>query len=151
MFCLTFFSAILTLLSFFSLSFSKCACFNFWEIPEIFIAFEGAEGVKVELLSGKITVNGKVDPVALRDKLEQKTHKKVELLSPVPKKEKENAKEKDGSGDGKGEKKKDSNGKDNAKKGKDENTPKEVQKCSLLVLFALLRLWFCSSCACGAC
>lgn len=84
--------------------------------------------------SGKITANGKVDPVALREKLEEKTHKKVELLSPVPKKDKENAKEKDGSGDGKGDKKKDSNGKDNAKNGKDEKTPKEVQKCIYCLL-----------------
>lgn len=62
----------------------------------------------------KITVVGNVDPAKLREKAEQKTHKKVELISPHPKKDggdKEDAKDKDngGGGGGKKEKKKDTN------------------------------------------
>ncbi|CAI9104990.1 OLC1v1003798C1 [Oldenlandia corymbosa var. corymbosa] len=98
--------------------------------------FSGVENVTFdEGASGKIKVFGKVDPVEIREKLEQKTHKKVELLSPVPKKDnnKEIAKAKDGgdgkNSDGKGDKKKDdSNDKDhknNKKGGKDEKTPKQ--------------------------
>lgn len=74
------------------------------------------KGVETVTIDGqKITVVGKVDPAKLRDKVEQKTHNKVELISPQPKKdggEKENAKGKDsGGGDGKKEKKKENNGK----------------------------------------
>ncbi|EYU36154.1 hypothetical protein ABFS82_14G240900 [Erythranthe guttata] len=45
----------------------------------------------------KITVVGNVDPAKLREKLELKTHKKVELLSPHPKKDGDNK----GNGNGK--------------------------------------------------
>ncbi|CDP07052.1 unnamed protein product [Coffea canephora] len=88
--------------------------------------FEGVEAVKVDSGSGKITVSGKVDPLKLREKLEDKTHKKVELLSPVPKKDKA---KNDDAGDGKEEKKKDSKEKkpkDNSKNKKDEKNSKEL-------------------------
>ncbi|KAK6144372.1 hypothetical protein DH2020_021192 [Rehmannia glutinosa] len=73
----------------------------------------------------KITVVGTVDPVKLREKVEQKTHKKVELISPQPKKDgdnKENAKGKENNG--KQEKKKEtqdknSNDKSDQKKSKE--------------------------------
>ncbi|KAJ9694389.1 hypothetical protein PVL29_010061 [Vitis rotundifolia] len=48
---------------------------------------DGVEDVKVDSAGNKVTVTGKVDPVKLREKLEEKTKKKVELISPVPKKE----------------------------------------------------------------
>lgn len=84
----------------------------------------------------KITVVGAVDPVKLREKLELKTHKKVELISPQPKKEgdnKENSKGKENAGGGdnakKGEKKeskdKNANEKPDEKKSK-EKKEKEV-------------------------
>lgn len=74
--------------------------------------------------SGKITVTGKVDPVTLCEELEKKTHKKVELLSSVPKKDKENSKSKnDDAEKGKEGKKKGPKAKDN--KSKDENKTNE--------------------------
>ncbi|KAK6144369.1 hypothetical protein DH2020_021189 [Rehmannia glutinosa] len=77
----------------------------------------------------KITVVGTVDPVKLREKVEQKTHKKVELISPQPKKDgdnKENAKGKENNG--KQEKKKEtqdknSNDKSDQKKSKEKEPP----------------------------
>lgn len=78
----------------------------------------------------KITVVGKVDPAMLREQVEQKTHKKVELISPQPKKdggEKENTKGKDnGGGDVKKEKKKESNGKKSSDKS-DQKASKEKE------------------------
>lgn len=49
--------------------------------------FEGVEDVKADISANKLTVTGKVDPAKLRDKLEEKTKKKVELVSPQPKKD----------------------------------------------------------------
>jgi hypothetical protein len=46
--------------------------------------------VKTERETGKVTVVGKVDPIKVRDNLAEKIKKKVELISPQPKKEKEN-------------------------------------------------------------
>ncbi|XP_017698238.2 heavy metal-associated isoprenylated plant protein 3 isoform X2 [Phoenix dactylifera] len=56
--------------------------------------FEGVEGVKADIGGGKLTVVGKVDPSKLRDRVAAKTHKKVDIVSPInpPKKD---AKEKD--------------------------------------------------------
>ncbi|CAH8362362.1 unnamed protein product [Eruca vesicaria subsp. sativa] len=51
--------------------------------------FQGVETVKSESDSGKLTVTGDVDPAKIREKLEEKTKKKVDLISPQPKKEKE--------------------------------------------------------------
>ncbi|KAL0390558.1 UNVERIFIED_CONTAM: Heavy metal-associated isoprenylated plant protein 3 [Sesamum calycinum] len=76
---------------------------------------------------------GEVDPAKLREKLEQKTHKKVELISPQPKKDgdkKENGKGKENSGgdNAKQEKKKESkdknsNDKSDEKKSKEKEPP----------------------------
>ncbi|XP_027352631.1 heavy metal-associated isoprenylated plant protein 6-like [Abrus precatorius] len=49
--------------------------------------FDGVEDVKADLSGNKLTVAGKVDPAMLRDKLAEKTKKKVELVSPQPKKD----------------------------------------------------------------
>ncbi|GLT65035.1 hypothetical protein SLA2020_374890 [Shorea laevis] len=48
---------------------------------------EGVENVKKEMEANKVTVVGAVDPVVLREKLNQKTKKKVDLISPQPKKD----------------------------------------------------------------
>ncbi|XP_073145307.1 heavy metal-associated isoprenylated plant protein 3-like [Henckelia pumila] len=49
--------------------------------------FEGVEKVKADCATNKITVVGKVDPAGLRERVEYKTKKKVELVSPQPKKD----------------------------------------------------------------
>ncbi|KAJ0266615.1 hypothetical protein HA466_0005880 [Hirschfeldia incana] len=51
-------------------------------------SFKGVETVKSESETGKLTVTGEVDPAKLREKLAEKTKKKVELVSPQPKKDK---------------------------------------------------------------
>lgn len=43
--------------------------------------------VKAESETGKVTVMGKVDPTKVRDNLAEKIKRKVELVSPQPKKE----------------------------------------------------------------
>ncbi|KAJ0967311.1 hypothetical protein J5N97_024228 [Dioscorea zingiberensis] len=59
--------------------------------------FEGVESVAVDHGSNKLTVIGKVDPWKLRDRVEEKTRKKVELISPKdqPKKDDSSAKKAD--------------------------------------------------------
>ena len=74
------------------------------------------ENAKADSDTNKVTVVGKVDPSMLREKLEQKMKKKVELVSPAPpKKDKKND---DGGGDKKAEKKQE--------KKPDDKKPKEV-------------------------
>ena len=48
---------------------------------------EGVETVKAETEANKLTVVGKLDPTKLRDNLANKTKKKVDLISPQPKKD----------------------------------------------------------------
>ncbi|XWS74344.1 hypothetical protein CRYUN_Cryun02cG0206700 [Craigia yunnanensis] len=72
--------------------------------------FEGVETVKLEINSNKVTVIGAVDPTAIKEKLLKKTKKKVDLISPQPKKddnkeEKKPDKEKNQNSDNKPEKK----------------------------------------------
>ncbi|KAL1544114.1 heavy metal-associated isoprenylated plant protein 3-like [Salvia divinorum] len=90
-------------------------------------SFDGVESVTID--GQKITVVGKVDPAKLREKTEQKTHKKVELISPQPKKpdgEKVNAKGKENTGgDGKKEKKKDNDDGGDGKKADEKSDKKE--------------------------
>jgi hypothetical protein len=45
------------------------------------------EDFKADVENSKLTVTGKVDPKKLVQRIEDKTHKKVELLSPQPKKD----------------------------------------------------------------
>ncbi|XP_073011500.1 heavy metal-associated isoprenylated plant protein 3-like [Typha latifolia] len=52
--------------------------------------FEGVEGVKAEIASGKLTVVGKMDPWKLRERVETKTKKKVDLVSPIKPSKKDN-------------------------------------------------------------
>ncbi|CAA0830311.1 Heavy metal transport/detoxification superfamily protein [Striga hermonthica] len=49
--------------------------------------FEGVEKVKAECASNKLTVTGDVDPTGLRERVQYKTKKKVDLISPQPKKD----------------------------------------------------------------
>ncbi|CAB4282720.1 unnamed protein product [Prunus armeniaca] len=48
---------------------------------------QGVESVKSEFQANKLTVVGNVDPTQLKDKLAAKTKKKVDLVSPQPKKD----------------------------------------------------------------
>ncbi|KAA8516571.1 hypothetical protein F0562_016923 [Nyssa sinensis] len=49
--------------------------------------FDGVEDVKADSATNKLTVTGKVDPARLRERVEEKIKKKVELVSPQPKKD----------------------------------------------------------------
>ncbi|KAK1561805.1 hypothetical protein Q3G72_000863 [Acer saccharum] len=49
--------------------------------------FEGVTDVKTEIGANKVTVTGKVDPSKVKARLEEKSKKKVELISPQPKKD----------------------------------------------------------------
>ena len=53
-----------------------------------FLLLIGVEEVKADRGANKLTVKGtNVDPTAIREKLEEKIKKKVELVSPQPKKD----------------------------------------------------------------
>ncbi|XVF20296.1 hypothetical protein REPUB_Repub11eG0185800 [Reevesia pubescens] len=77
--------------------------------------FEGVETVKTESSSNKVTVTGAVDPTAIKEKLVKKTKKKVDLVSPQPKKD-----------DAKEEKKPDKDKNQDSENNKQEKKPKEV-------------------------
>ncbi|OIS97914.1 PREDICTED: heavy metal-associated isoprenylated plant protein 3-like [Nicotiana attenuata] len=83
--------------------------------------FEAVEDVKADYTSGKLTVKGNVDPLWLQEMVENKTKKKVELLSAQPKKD-------GGAGGDDGDKKSDDKVEKKAeeKKGEDKK-PKEPQ------------------------
>ncbi|XP_047156321.1 heavy metal-associated isoprenylated plant protein 6-like [Vigna umbellata] len=49
--------------------------------------FPGVETVKADLSANKVTVTGKMDAEKLREKLAERTKKKVEFVTPPPKKE----------------------------------------------------------------
>ncbi|OWM82433.1 heavy metal-associated isoprenylated plant protein 5-like isoform X2 [Punica granatum] len=49
--------------------------------------FEGVEDVKADSSNNKLTVTGKVDPAKVKARLEEKTRKKVDIISPLPKKD----------------------------------------------------------------
>ncbi|XP_059305880.1 heavy metal-associated isoprenylated plant protein 6-like isoform X1 [Lycium ferocissimum] len=92
---------------------------------------EGVEEVKADCESGKLTVKGNVDPTWLKDKVATKTKKKVDLLSPQPKKE---------------EKKPDDKKQDEKKveeKKPEEKKPKEPQASSVVLKIRL----HCDGCA----
>eukprot|EP00262_Sarcandra_glabra_P007252 TRINITY_DN1993_c0_g1_i1.p1 TRINITY_DN1993_c0_g1~~TRINITY_DN1993_c0_g1_i1.p1 ORF type:complete len:302 (+),score=71.87 TRINITY_DN1993_c0_g1_i1:59-964(+) len=90
--------------------------------------FEGVDEVKADFNSNKLTVVGKVDPVKLRERVEKKTKKKVDLVSPIPKKDKEG-----GGGGGGGDKK----GDEKAEKKKDDKKPKEPPVTSVVLKIRL--------------
>ncbi|GAB2300620.1 hypothetical protein Dimus_034654 [Dionaea muscipula] len=85
---------------------------------------DGVEDVKADLVNNKLTVIGKMDPIQVKEKVEEKMKKTVELLvSPQPpKKDKEGPAAAGGKkSDGKTEKKVDD------KKGEEKKQPKEPQ------------------------
>ncbi|GMH28758.1 hypothetical protein Nepgr_030601 [Nepenthes gracilis] len=49
--------------------------------------FDGVESVKADMGDNKLTVIGKVDPIKIKERVEKKTNKTVELVSPQPMKE----------------------------------------------------------------
>lgn len=61
---------------------------------------EGVEGLKTDCAGNKLTVTGKADPAKIKARLEEKTKRKVEIISPQPKKD-------DGAAAGGGDKKAD--------------------------------------------
>ncbi|KAG0453337.1 hypothetical protein HPP92_026001 [Vanilla planifolia] len=63
---------------------------------------EGVEAVTADIDANKLTVTGKVDPWEIRDRVETKTKKKVEIISPSnpPKKDASSGKKPDGASAG---------------------------------------------------
>ncbi|WJX84646.1 hypothetical protein P8452_67197 [Trifolium repens] len=57
------------------------------KIKRAVLHFDGVEDVKVDMVGNKVTVIGKVDSNKVRDKLEDKIKKKVEIVSAPPKKD----------------------------------------------------------------
>ncbi|XP_031384092.1 heavy metal-associated isoprenylated plant protein 6-like [Punica granatum] len=57
------------------------------KVKKVVSNFSGVGDVKIDTASNKLTVTGKVDPAKLRQRLEDKTHKRVELVSLQPKKD----------------------------------------------------------------
>ncbi|KAL6508750.1 hypothetical protein OROHE_021309 [Orobanche hederae] len=96
-------------------------------------SFEGVEKASIGDRQ-RITVVGKVDPLKLRERLEKKTHKKVEIISPPLKKE-DREDNNAGGNDGKNEKK-EIKGK-NLEKKRDTKKSKEIE---LPVTTAVLRV-----------
>ncbi|GER54294.1 heavy metal transport/detoxification superfamily protein [Striga asiatica] len=90
------------------------------------------EKVKVDCGSNKLTVTGHVDPSWLRERVEYKTKKKVELVSPQPKK--------DGGADKKAEEKSD---KKPEQKKADDKKPKEPAVTTVVMKIKL----HCDGCA----
>ncbi|KAM0068670.1 putative heavy metal-associated isoprenylated plant protein/5/6 [Helianthus debilis subsp. tardiflorus] len=91
--------------------------------------FEGVESVRADTAGNKLTVTGKVDPTRVKERVEFKTKKKVDILSPQPKK------------DGAEEKKKDTPPEKKADDKKDEEKkaekPKEPQSSSVVLKIPL--------------
>ncbi|PHT35108.1 hypothetical protein CQW23_26908 [Capsicum baccatum] len=88
----------------------------------------GVEKVMCDVDSKKLTVIGKVDPVMLREEVERKTQKNVEVVSPIPKKDgKGKGGGNNGSDNGAGEEKKKMQ-KQNKEKDSRENTGGEDKK-----------------------
>ncbi|KAL3536241.1 hypothetical protein ACH5RR_004702 [Cinchona calisaya] len=96
--------------------------------------YDGVEDVKADCSSNKLTVKGNVDPSWLREKVEQKTKKKVELVQPQPKKE---------GGGGGGDEKKDAVKKSDVKKHDDAQKPKQPQVSTVVLKIRL----HCDGCA----
>ncbi|WMV56013.1 hypothetical protein MTR67_049398 [Solanum verrucosum] len=101
----------------------------------------GVEKVTCDADSKKLTVIGKVDPVMLKEKVEQKTHKNVELVSPVPKKD---GKGKGGGGGdsagGAGEEKKKQNKEKDAKENKGGGEDKKTKEKEPPITTAVLKV-----------
>ncbi|KAJ6922880.1 hypothetical protein NC652_016511 [Populus alba x Populus x berolinensis] len=86
---------------------------------------EGVEGLKTDCAGNKLTVTGKVDPAKIKARLEDKTERKVEILSPQPKKD-------DGAAAGGGDKKA-----DKKSEGKKEEAKKPPPESTVVLKFRL--------------
>lgn len=62
------------------------------EALKFHIVVKGVETVRADSDASKLTITGNLDPSKLRDKLAEKTKKKVDLVSPQPKKDNKDAK-----------------------------------------------------------
>ncbi|KAK1409774.1 hypothetical protein QVD17_36303 [Tagetes erecta] len=89
--------------------------------------FEGVESVKVDTAGNKLTVTGNVDPTRIKERVEYKTKKKAEIISPQPKKDA-------GAGD---EKKQSPPEKKTDEKKSDDNKPKEPQSTTVVMKIRL--------------
>ncbi|KAF3328203.1 heavy metal-associated protein [Carex littledalei] len=108
------------------------------KIKKAIKSLEGVEKVSTDRSTNKISVTGNADPWEIKEKLEAKIKKKVELISPAgPKKEKAKEKEKEkdkdkekekGKDGGKEGKSKDVKGKDKGEKEKKEKDKGEKEK-----------------------
>ncbi|XP_028808120.1 LOW QUALITY PROTEIN: heavy metal-associated isoprenylated plant protein 3 [Neltuma alba] len=96
------------------------------KITRFLRCFQGVETVKVDGDSGKVTVTGNVDPSKLRDKLADKTKKKVDLISPQPKRDNKDPKNDKKKPDDKSE-----------KKNPDDKKSKEPQQSTAVLKMAL--------------
>ncbi|KAL6521068.1 hypothetical protein OROGR_017637 [Orobanche gracilis] len=94
--------------------------------------FEGVQKVKAECAANKLTVIGNMDPSWLRERVEYKTKKKVELASPQPKKDGGNDKKAADKPDKKAEEKK-----------ADDKKPKEPAVSTVVIKIKL----HCDGCA----
>ncbi|CAK9171428.1 unnamed protein product [Ilex paraguariensis] len=94
--------------------------------------FEGVESVKCDD-ADKLTVIGNVDPAELRETVEQKIRKKVQLVSPLPKKDKDKDNNKGNDGGGDDNKKKDT-------KEKQKEKPEEKKSKEPPVTTAVMKL-----------
>ncbi|KAK4750074.1 hypothetical protein SAY87_027523 [Trapa incisa] len=54
------------------------------KVKKLVTGFSGVDDFKIDAAGNKLTVTGKVDPAKLRQRLEEKFHKKVEIVSPQP-------------------------------------------------------------------
>ena len=103
-----------------------------WLIDVIYTLFIGVSDVKADSSSNKLTVTGKVDPAVIKAKLEQKTKKKTEIVSPQPKKDGGGDKKPDEKAatkpDEKAEKKTEEKGEKKADEKSDKKTDEKTEK-----------------------
>jgi ribosomal protein L12E/L44/L45/RPP1/RPP2 len=84
--------------------------------------FSGVESVKTDCAGNKLMVMGKVDPAKIKARVEERTKKRVEIVSPQPKKD-------GGAAAGGGDKKADDKSEKKPEKQKEaEKPPQEVNK-----------------------
>lgn len=106
--------------------------------------FDGVESVKADFATKKLTVVGKLDPAKIKEKVENKTKKKVDLVSPQPppKKDKD-----DGSG-GDGGKRSDENPEKKSPPANDnKNTEQKKSKEAAVTTVVLKTKVHCDGCA----
>ncbi|XP_074312036.1 heavy metal-associated isoprenylated plant protein 3-like [Silene latifolia] len=108
--------------------------------------FQGVESVKTDCSTNKLVVTGNVDPIKLKERVEEKMKKKVELVSlqPPVKPAKEGGEKK--SDDKKPEEKK-SEGKSDDKKSEDNKKDKEKTKEPPVATVQLKTIVHCEGCA----